>query len=60
MAYADRLFTPFQRLHSEQEYGGSGIGLSIVRRIVTRHGGKIWAAAAPDKGAAFYFTLGGR
>jgi len=59
MAYADKLFTPFQRLHSEQEYGGSGIGLSIVRRIVTRHGGRVWAEAAPSKGATFHFTLGG-
>ncbi|HWR11478.1 MAG TPA: ATP-binding protein [Rectinemataceae bacterium] len=59
MAYADKLFTPFHRLHSEQEYGGSGIGLSIVRRIVGRHGGRVWAEASPNDGATFYFTLGG-
>jgi len=59
MAYADKLFSPFQRLHPEQEYGGSGIGLSIVRRIVARHGGKIWAKSAPSEGATFFFTLGG-
>jgi len=59
MAYVDKLFTPFQRLHTETEYPGSGIGLSIVRRIVARHGGQVWAKASPNEGAAFYFTLGG-
>jgi len=59
MTYVDRLFTPFQRLHAEDEYPGSGIGLSIVRRIVARHGGRVWANASPNEGAAFYFTLGG-
>jgi PAS domain S-box-containing protein len=55
--YAERMFTPFQRLHAQTEYSGSGIGLAIVRRIVQRHGGTIWAKGSPGKGSTFYFTL---